>query len=237
MKLGIIGGMGPSATAVLYDRITDMTDAKRDQDHMEILLFSCPQIADRTAYILDPAKENPGPQMTEAGLRLREAGAEILAMPCVTAHYFAEEIERGTGLPLIHMPRETARYLKERGILRAGIMATDGTIKSGIFKEALLAEGITPVIPGGEDQRGVMEIIYGQVKAGRPADMELFRRISGHLLADGCGAVILGCTEFAVVKARGDVGHGCLSALDVLAQSCVQRCGYPLREGSRELIS
>ena len=229
MTLGIIGGMGPLATAMMFERIIDMTDAPKDQDHMEILIMNCPWIADRTAYIMGESEENPCPQIIGVGRRLKEAGADILAMPCVTSHYFADEIAEKTGLPLVNMPRETARYLKTRGIRRAGIMATDGTLKGGVFRKALMAEGIGLIEPDEARQRDVMDIIYRQVKAGPPPGMEQFYRVKEYLLSQGAEAVILGCTEYEVVKARNNVGRGCISALDVLCASCVQRCGYPLK--------
>ena len=98
-KLGVIGGLGPMATAYFLQLLTQMSDAKSDQEHMEILLHSKPQIPDRTRFILGQSGENPLPQMVEIGVDLKSQGAEAIAIPCVTAHYFQKNLEDAIGIP------------------------------------------------------------------------------------------------------------------------------------------
>ena len=101
-KLGVIGGLGPMATAYFYQLITQMSDAGCDQEHMEILLYSKPTIPDRTRYILNNKEENPLDDIVEVGNVLKNAGAEVIAIPCITAHYFHNEIEKAVELPIVH---------------------------------------------------------------------------------------------------------------------------------------
>ena len=110
--LGIIGGLGPMATAYFLQLITEMTDASCDQEHIEILVHSKPQIPDRTSYILGKNEENPVTEMIRIGKKLSKQGAEVLAIPCITAHFFQREMEDALGVPIINAIEETALYLK-----------------------------------------------------------------------------------------------------------------------------
>ena len=110
-RLGIIGGLGPLATAYYYELITKMTQVSRDQDHIEILIHSVPQIPDRTGFIVGESKENPLPLLLETGRGLVSQGAECIAIPCITAHYFHQELVEEISVPIIHLVEETAEYI------------------------------------------------------------------------------------------------------------------------------
>jgi len=142
MVLGVIGGLGPLATAYFMELVIKMTEANADQEHIEMIIYNTPSVPDRTAYILDKSKESPVQQMVKIGRKLVEQGADIIAIPCITAHYFHKELEKGVGEHIINGIYETASYLSKNGITRVGIAATDGTISSGIFQNELEKEGI-----------------------------------------------------------------------------------------------
>lgn len=224
-KLGVIGGLGPMATAYFLRLITQMSDAGTDQEHMEILLHSRPRIPDRTRFILGRSEENPLPQMIEVGVDLKSQGAEVIAIPCVTAHYFQKELEEAIGIPILNAVEETALCLREAGVRRAGIMATDGTASSGLFQRALTEDGISALLPDQMSQQAVMDMIYKDVKAGRPVDFPAFRRVAQGLLEEGAQAVLLACTELSLVKRDFDLGAGFLDVLEVLARKAVLTCG------------
>ena len=114
--LGVIDGLGPIATAHFMELVINMTDAQTDQEHLPVIVYNMPFIPDRTAYILDNTKENPLPMMLKIGKTLQEQGADCIAVPCVTAHYFMGDLEAGVAVPLINGVRETAAHLKENGI-------------------------------------------------------------------------------------------------------------------------
>lgn len=234
--LGVIGGLGPMATAYYMQLITQMTDAETDQKHIRTLVASNPSIPDRTRYILGESKDNPVSLMAEEGRFLKKSGAEVITIPCVTAHYFHEELEREIGLPIIHAMEETAKYLKERHIETVGIMATDGTIKSGVFQRTLEKYNIKVVTPDDEKQKLVMEIIYKEVKAGKAVNMHLFNNVSRHLRGKGAEVVLLGCTELSIVKRDCRLRAGYLDVMEVLAMRAVSECGK-LRKEYRELIT
>jgi len=227
--LGVVGGMGPAPTAWLLDMMIQMTDAACDQEHLDMILYNYPSIPDRTRYILDNTQESPLPVIARIGKALAAQGAGYLAIPCVTSHYFYDELQAQIPIPIIHAIRETVTHLKENGITHAGIMATDGTIRSRIFHRELEAQGIVPLEPSAERQADVMHVIYENVKAGKPLDLARFRAVDDELRRQGAQAVILGCTELSAARIGYPIGPGFLDVLQVLAQRSVVLCGAPLK--------
>ena len=236
MRLGVIGGLGPMATAYYLELMIRMTDAGRDQEHPEIIVLNIPTIPDRTAYILGRSDESPLEPMVELGKQLKSLGATVLATPCITAHYFHEMLQDGIGLPLIHGIRCTAQTLFDAGVRKVGLMATDGTVQSGIFQHQVEELGMELVLPGEEGQRSVMALIYDQVKAGLEPDLTLFAAVRDELRTKGAQAVVLGCTELSLLKKGKDLGDGILDALEVLAKESVLACGKQVKPQYEELF-
>lgn len=235
-RLGVIGGLGPMATAFFMQMAIEMTEADADQEHIEMIIYNCPSIPDRTSYILGRSSEDPGASMTAVGKTLVDAGAEVIAIPCVTATYFYEQLSGEIPVPIINTVEETAEYLAGQGISTAGIMATDGTIQSCLLQNALQAKGIQVVLPGEEAQKDVMHLIYQNVKASRPVEMERFARVSDELRSRGAQVIILGCTELSLIRRDEQIGAGYLDVLQVLAKCSVERCGK-LKEEYRQIIT
>lgn len=224
-RLGIIGGLGPMASAYFLRLIVEMTDAKADQEHIEVILHSKPQIPDRTQFILGKSSENPMPQLIETGRSLLAQGANVIAIPCITAHFFQKRLEEEIGAYIINTIEETARYLKSEGISCAGIMATKGTIQSKLFQRVFKDYGITCRIPGAAGQDKVMHIIYDNVKAGLPVEMDIFEQVSKELHDGGAEVILLGCTELSMIKRDYKIGKGYLDVMEVLARQAVLICG------------
>ena len=233
--LGVIGGLGPMASAYFVRLVTEMTKADTDQEHIEIIMHSCPQIPDRTAYILDRSKENPFDKLAEVGKRLADYGADIIAMPCITAHFFQADLVEKVGVPIINAIDETSAYLKARGIHDVGIMATNGTVKSGIFERSLAEYGIRAHIPSDEMQQKVMHIIYDSVKAGKPINQDMVRAVKAHLNEKGSQVILLGCTELSMIKRDLSMHEGFFDVMEMLAQVAVKSCGE-LKDEWTELI-
>ena len=237
MTLGVIGGLGPMATAYYLELVVSMTHVQRDQDHPRILIMNDPTIPDRTAYILGQSSECPLTPMVELGRQLKTLGAGVLATPCITAHYFHEELQSGTGLPVIHGIRCVAQTLKDGGVRKVGLMATDGTVRSGIFQRQIEELGMELVVPSEEGQRNVMTLIYDQVKAGTRPDLELFAVVRDELRDAGAQVVVLGCTELSLLKKDHALGRGVLDALEVLAKESVMACGKAVRPEYDQLFT
>ncbi|MBO5031011.1 MAG: amino acid racemase [Lachnospiraceae bacterium] len=224
-KLGIIGGLGPMATVYFLQLIVEMTDALTDQEHIEVLLHSRPQIPDRTKFILGVSRDSPVPYLVETGVTLAEQGAELIAIPCITAHFFQNQLEEKIGCPMIHTIEETADYLRSEHIHHVGIMATDGTIKSELFQQVFAGYDIVCTVPQTEEQGKIMHIIYDNVKAGLPIEMDLFEEVSRKLFAQGAEVLLLGCTELSLIKGNYKLGKGYLDVMEVLARRAVLSCG------------
>lgn len=191
--VGILGGMGPLATADLFQKIILNTPAACDQDHLHVLIDSNTNIPDRTRALLDGG-ESPLPEMTGSAKRLYEAGADFLIMPCNTAHGFYDAVQATVPIPVLHMIRLTKEALLRQNVRCAALLATDGTIQTGIYQREL--DGITLLTPNKDEQRSVMALIYEGVKAGnRSLDAAPVQQAADRLLQEGAQTVILGCTE------------------------------------------
>lgn len=222
--LGIIGGVGPLATAYFMEMLIKKTPATTDQEQMPMIVFNDPQIPDRTAYILDHAKANPQPEMTKVAQWLENAGADYLAIACNTAHYFYKAIADAVNVPVVNIMEETTRHIASLYGAGAtvGLMATEGTVKSGVFQDCFERNGMSVITPSVAGERHVMHLIYDCVKANRPYDMEEFLGVAHDLRSRGADAVVVGCTELSVVYADlAETPPWLYDSLDILADRCV----------------
>lgn len=229
-KLGVIAGMGPMATVTFLKKIIELTDAQIDQDHINMVIEHLPSIPDRTAYILDPTKPSPLPMMLAAGRNLVKSGAEEIAIPCVTAHYFRRELSDALSVPVLDGIEEAGRCLKELGVKTCGILATQGTIHAGLFEKCLKSYHISWIYPALEDQNRVTEIIYSCVKAGKPVDKAAFTQVIDCLRRQGAEVIVLGCTELSVMADSWLPDGTFLDVLDCLARCCVRDFGYEKKQ-------
>ena len=235
--LGVIGGLGPIATAHFMELVINMTEVDTDQQHLPMIVYNAPYIPDRTAHILDNSQPSPLPDMLKIGQTLQSQGAACIAVPCVTAHYFMDKLEQEIHVPIINGVRETVAHLKENGVKKVGIMATDGTVRSGIFHRQLENQGMTPIAPTAAAQADVMHLIFNNVKAGKPAEMDRFFAAAADLRSQGAEAIILGCTELSLIKRDHPIGAGFIDAMEVLAQQSVLVCDKPLKQEYHCLIT
>lgn len=226
--LGVIGGMGPMAGVYLCQLITQKTKASTDAEHIDMVLASFPRIPDRTAYLLDKSKPNPADEIIRIGKSLVDQGCTVIAIPCVTSFALYEEYAPHIKANILHMPDETAAHLASLGVKRVGILATDGTVRTGLFQTACQKQGIEAFSPDEAHQKMVMSVIYDQVKAGKPVNMDMFGEICEYMRANGAEKIILGCTELSLVfcGAHPDI---CVDAMEVLALSCIKSMGKQVR--------
>lgn len=231
-KLGIVGGMGPEATAALFDRIIRFTDAPTDQDHIDVVILSDPSIPDRTAFLLKkPGSADFTVPLRKLVTQLESLGCTVIAMPCSTAHVLIDEIASPLETAqILNMPQLTAKTVKDSGATKTAILATDGTVRFGLYEKALEAEGVEAYHPSPATQAEVMAAIYTYVKAGVPTPQALVDSIFTELVREGCDSAILGCTELSVIGIPdGLKGIRVVDCLDVLARESVLACGGSLR--------
>ena len=243
--IGIVGGMGPGAGGALFNSIVENTSARTDQEHLSVILMSFPgSMADRTLYLEGIAPVNPAAGITRVILKLEEAGAGVIGIACNTSYspriydVVREELHRhNSDANLLHMPMETCRYIHTNytQVRRIGLMTTNGTYRSGVYKNMLQEWGYQVVLPSFEFQnnvihRAVYDPCFG-IKAN-PAGITDEARMLVHSAIEFCkeqhaDAVILGCTELSLVCA-GDLPAGIpvIDALDVLAQALIREAVY-----------
>ncbi len=236
--IGVLGGMGPEATVDFYRRIVEATEAARDQDHLHVLIDGDPAVPDRTAFLLGDGPD-PAPALIAMARRLEGAGAELLVMACNTASAFAPRVAAAVGVPLLDWPDEVAHGVlaRQRGIGRAGVLATSGTIASGLYQRAFGRHGVEVVVPDARHQELVMQAIYGPdgVKAGT-TDLTAARArvLAGGqtLVDDGAQALVLACTELSVLFATGAATAWPVPAFDaaqVVAERVIELAGGRLK--------
>ena len=225
--LGILGGLGPMASAYFYELLIAHTKAACDQDHIDIILNSHATTPDRTAFITGVSDDNPLTVMVEDIRRMTTYGADLVAIPCNTAHYFYDKLKASTDLPILNIMEETAAHLAARGVKKAGILATDGTVITGAYDRYLNAHGIDCLRPQQDDQKTVMRIIYDEIKNGKAPDLDAFLAVSAHLHDAGAEVLILGCTELSLIKKQyaDRLPPYFVDSLDVLAYATVRACG------------
>lgn len=228
--LGIVGGVGPLATMFIGEMIVRRTKAAKDQDHVNSIITNNTRIPDRTAFIMGRSDDNPVPVMIDDMAKLSSIGAEIIIIPCNTAHTFYDELQMGSPVPVIHMIRETMKRAAQQGAEKVGVLATTGTVTSKVYQQAANEYGLEPVLPSPEIQEKVMSIIYDNVKAGKNADKDTWREIVNHMENQGCDRVVLGCTELSIVKKEINLPDFYLDSLIVLAETAILSCGYELAE-------
>lgn len=193
--VGVIGGMGPLATVDLYRKIVEHTLADCDQAHVRTIIDSNTNIPDRTAALLSGG-ESPVRELQSSARLLEQAGAQVLVMPCHTAHCFYDEVQAAVHVPVLNMIELTVQELKRRGVARAGLLATDGAVQSGIYQRHFEDSGIELLLPDPDGQAALMDMIYSGVKAGRSDyDTQAVRTALDSLIDAGAQTLILGCTE------------------------------------------
>ncbi len=225
--IGIIGGMGPEATAALFIKIIKATRVERDQDHFRIVIDCNPKIPDRTAAILGKG-ESPVPAIVEAGKNLEKMGAEIALIPCNASHYYFNEIQSRLKIPVVNMIAELAVYINKvyPHVKKAGLLATTGTIKASLYQKYM--PDLQIICPDPASQEGkVMKAIYGEsgIKAGNTGDepMRLLADAANELIAAGAEVIIAGCTEIGLALKPEHISRPLLDPMDVVAQAIVER--------------
>ncbi len=232
--VGILGGMGPEATSRFFELVVKNTEAKVDQEHLRIIVCNWPQIPDRTRAILYGG-ENPVPLMLE-GLRILEkAGVEIAAIPCMTAHYFLPQLKKKTRLKLIDLITETADWTAASfpEVKAVGLLATEGTVATGIFQKAFWRQKIEILTPSAGSQQKIMEAIYGEkgIKAGfsGSAPAHLLREAALELIQAGAGAIIAGCTEIPLALKQKHLPAPLIDPMLIGARALVKKAGAVVR--------
>lgn len=222
--LGILGGLGPMSGIYFCEMLTKHTYAQRDSDHLNFLLSSRADTPDRSSFILGLSSEDPTPRMRSEAKRLEAAGAELLVIPCNTAHYFYSKVAEAVDIPILNIIEETARLCSLEGVKRVGVLATKGTISSRAYKDIFNAHDIEIADLTDNEQDFITETIFNKIKSGLKPDTEQFIALCKRLFDSGCERVILGCTELSLIKKEHTLPPYVVDSLEVLCISALKIC-------------
>jgi len=228
--IGILGGMGPEATLDCYSRIISNTPAKTDQEHLRVIIDSNPKVPDRTAAIIDEG-ESPVPLLVAGCRSLQQAGADFIIIPCVSAHFFLDEIQHQIELPILSIFDVVAETLASDHpqIKTVGLMGTTGTINGGLFQKRLSTEGIETIVPDETHQSKVMEAIY-DIKNSQPVRSRAqitsdLVAAADSLISNGARGIIAGCTEIPLALKQEHLSVPYFDALTILARAAIFKGG------------
>ncbi len=228
--LGILGGMGPAAGAYFYERVVANTLSEGDAGHLRTLLLTEPEIPDRTAHLLGQG-ESPLAALKAGIFALRGFGAEVIAIPCNTAHAYLDSLLGIDGVVLLNMPGLAVSYAVLHGARKLGVLSTRGTLKADVYRTAADIAGIRLLSLPAVMAEEVEELIYRQ-KAGEMIGSEAYMPYIKWLFSAGADTVLLACTEISVAF-RDTKPPRIIDALEILAKNAISLCGARLR-GEKE---
>lgn len=228
--IGVLGGMGPDATITYLTMVVENTVASTDQEHVDLDCVMHCSIPDRTAYILDRTQPSPLPDLIQDIQTLGERGATAIAIPCNTAHYFFDELQSASSVPVLNMLDLAVENLKVQfpEAKKVCVLGTRGTAQTGVYRPALERAGLIPVDVSEVGQKLVDAVIFDRVKAGIPTETELFNSMLAEGMASGADALILACTELSVPERQISHSYPTLDALVALARATVTAAGKQL---------
>ena len=228
--IGILGGMGPEATLDCYSKIISNTPAKTDQEHLRVVIDSNPKVPDRTAAIIKGG-ESPVPILVAGCRNLQQAGVDFIIIPCVSAHFFLDEIQQQVALPILSVFDVVAEAINSDHpqIKTVGLMGTTGTINGGLFQKRLAVEGIKTIVADKTRQSKIMEAIY-DIKNSQPARSRAqivsdLAAAADEIISKGAQGIIAGCTEIPLALKQEHLSVPYFDALTILARAAILKAG------------
>lgn len=239
--IGILGGMGPRATADLFMQIIENTPANIDQEHLRIIIDNNPHIPSRIDAI-DRGSKNPLPEMLRSAKLLEQAGADFLLIPCHTAHYWLPELQKQLQIPVYNMIEISASYITSHfGNLSGKILllASSATIKKRIYQEQFLKNTFTILIPSSEEQNTVTCVISNVKKGliGPDCHLESLNNTLKSYAAKGVSAIMAGCTEISLILPFLDDSMIKINPTLILAKKAVELAGDFSKKINRKINS
>ncbi|MDY5842461.1 aspartate/glutamate racemase family protein [Peptoniphilaceae bacterium SGI.137] len=222
--IGIIGGLGPLATADLFQKIIENTPAERDQDHIPVLIYNNPQVPDRTAAILRGG-ESPVREIIRTGYVLEQMGADFLCLPCNTSFYYYDRIQSELSIPLLNLIDLTAEEIQHLRLQKVSVLGTEGTLRTGLYQKKIEEKGVALTVPTEELMAQLQYAIYEIVKKKR-FDLPI-QGLRDALTAicenEKPDAFVLACTELPILFEKYHLPFPILDPTEILAREAVRR--------------
>ncbi len=231
--IGILGGMGPEATLLFFKKILTNTEAIKDQDHARLIIYSDPKIPERLPAIEGKGK-SPLPMLIKGLRSLKSAGADFVAIPCVTAHYFLPQMQAKKIVPIVSIIEETISFIKKNYSFMncVGLMAALGTIRTQLFQKALAKEKISVIISAERDLQKIQKNIFAIKNTAfnkREKIKEELINIGQKLIKKGTQGIIIGCTELPIVLNQDCFNIPVFDVLDILSRAALQKAGIKVK--------
>jgi aspartate racemase len=195
--LGVLGGMGPLASAHFMVRLTLLTPAEKDQDHIPTVLWSDPRVPDRIAGQRGTGPD-PLPWLLHGIAGLRQAGCGAIVIPCNTVHGWFDAMAEAADMPILHIVDAAATDLGRIGTTSGtiGLIGTVPTLAMRLYQDRLAARGWDCILPDAEQMQRLVLPAIALVKVNRVTDAyaPLVEGVNS-LASRGASAVVLGCTE------------------------------------------
>lgn len=222
-RLGILGGMGPAASAEFINRLIQQTPASCDQDHIPFVLWNEPRTPDRSTS-MRACNDDPLPYLKEGILSLKSVGCDYIVIPCNSAHYWYDELAK-LDIPIIHIVDSVVDELKNLDILNqtTGVMGTHGTIEYGIYQHRLESQGWKCIVPDSTEMDYFVQPAIDFIKAGKLVEANLLLvKVIDSLISRGAKAVVLGCTELPLaVRELEQNGIPLVNSIDSLVKKAI----------------
>ncbi|MBW7967154.1 aspartate/glutamate racemase family protein [Bradyrhizobium sp. BR 10261] len=227
--IGVLGGMGPVATVDFLNKMLAATPARTDQEHVPFVTYSDPAVPDRSTAIRDGRAPSPLPRMVNGVRALEKAGADLIAIPCNTAHYWYDQLTEATSIPVLDMVALASKTIAAdlADGAEVGILATRGTLAARLYQKKLEQLGLHPLEPA-PDRLCAIDKVVSAVKANQAKSAaSTLKTIAAELRERGAHAIALGCTELPVcwhfVAAEiSDFGIPIIDPTTILAEECVR---------------
>lgn len=204
-RIGVLGGMGPSATVDFLDKLVRLTPASRDQDHLPVIVASFPHVHDRSSAILGRGRD-PLPQLLTGIDMLNRAEVGVIAIPCNSSHHWFDEMSRSSKVPLLHIARACVEAISPASDLRVAIFATRGALTSGFYQHELLARGLDFMLPEPDGAQKQVDACIREIKAGNTeAGAHHLAQACQQVAQQGATTLIMGCTEIPIASKYADV--------------------------------
>ncbi|MCE5241997.1 MAG: amino acid racemase [Desulfobacteraceae bacterium] len=222
--IGILGGMGPEATIDLFARIVKHTHAKKDDDHLRIIIDNNPKMPSRQDAILKGG-ESPVPAMQETARNLERAGADFIIIGANTAHYFYDDVKDAVHIPVMHIieeaAKETIRIVSR--VKKVGVLATTAAMKTGLYQKSFEKYGIEVLrIPEDVQSQVQNSIFTFKYEGCTPKVIEMMAAAARHMIADGAGALVMGCTEIPIILEKMEFSVPLIDPNESIALAAVQ---------------
>lgn len=236
--IGLLGGMSWESTESYYRALNDGVKQALGGFHSAKIAMVSVDFAEIETLQRDGRWDAAGEALAAAARQIERAGADFLLIATNTMHKVAPQVEAAIDIPLLHIADATAESLVADGITRVGLLGTRFTMEQDFYKQRLSEHyGIDVIVPDDTQREHVHRVIFEELCLGRiePASREAFLAVIDALHARGAQAVILGCTEIAMLIKATDTQVPLYDTTALHAQAAVKRAlsGSPLSEDTQ----